>query len=185
MKSIDPSDISLTGELRSAPFIPNFRVVLVEPEIPQNTGNVGRTCVGSCSELHLVGKMGFQITDRNLKRAGLDYWPNLSWKHHSNWNDWKSSIENPERVFCFSSKATRPYWSVDFRQGDWLVFGKETAGLGEEILRQNQERALQIPILGPVRSFNVATAAAMVVFEGLRQLSTRGELQKDPRMNHT
>lgn len=182
MKLSDSSDPILRGRLREAPFKPNFRVVLVEPEIPQNTGNVGRTCVGTCSELHLVGKMGFDITDKNLKRAGLDYWPNLSWRHHLTEDEWVSGIDNPDRVFYFSTKATKTLWDVDFRQGDWFVFGKESQGLREEVLRQNMDRALRIPIRGPVRSFNVATAAALVVFEGMRQLDKRGELLKDPRL---
>lgn len=174
----------LKGRLLEPPFVPNFRVVLVEPEIPQNTGNLGRTCVGSCSELHLVGPMGFKITDTQLKRAGLDYWPHLSWCTYDSFDkltdDWNRQIAGSNRVFYFSSKATKPYWEADFRQGDWLVFGKETKGLSEEVLRQNQDRVFQIPIYGPVRSYNVATAAAMVIFEGMRQLTEKGQAQRYP-----
>lgn len=168
------------GRLLEPPFVPNFRVVLVEPEIPQNTGNLGRTCVGSCSELHLVGPLGFKITDTQLKRAGLDYWPHLSWCTHDSTQEWNRQIAGSNRVFYFSSKAKKPYWEADFRQGDWLVFGKETKGLDEEVLRQNQDRVFQIPIYGPVRSYNVATAAAMVIFEGMRQLTEKGQAQRYP-----
>ena len=153
---------------------PLFHVVLVEPDIPQNTGNIGRTCVGTRSELHLVGKLGFEITDRNLKRAGLDYWQHLTWTHHKTMVDWQSQIVDPKRVFYFSTKATKSYFEVDYQIGDSLVFGKETKGLDEEILRQNADRVLQIPILGPIRSLNVATAATVVLYEAIRQLQIKG-----------
>lgn len=153
---------------------PLFHVVLIEPDIPQNTGNIGRTCVGTRSELHLVGKLGFEITDRNLKRAGLDYWQHLTWTHHQTMGEWQSQISNPQRVFYFSTKATQTYFDVEYQIGDNLVFGKETRGLDEDILRQNPDRILQIPILGPIRSLNVATAATVVLYEAIRQLKRKG-----------
>src|SRR5690606_28094805 len=103
----------------------NFKVALIEPEIPTNTGNIGRTCVGSYCELHLVGRLGFEISDRRLKRAGLDYWPRLNWCHHKSWDDWWAQVTDPTRVFFFSKKATRDYTDIEFQPGDWLVFGKE------------------------------------------------------------
>lgn len=151
-----------------------FQVVLIEPEIPQNTGNIGRTCVGTRSELHLVGKLGFDITDRNLKRAGLDYWQHLTWIHHPTLEDWQAQVQNPRRVFYFSTKAKKTYYEVDYQVGDCLVFGKETKGLDEDILRQNPDQTLLIPLLGPIRSLNVATATTVVLYEAIRQLKTRG-----------
>ena len=146
-----------------------FNVVLIEPEIPQNTGNVGRTCVGTRSRLHLVGEMGFAITDRNLKRAGLDYWPHLWWQRYQSIADWQSHVPDLGRVFYFSTKAERTLYDVNFKTGDWLVFGKETKGLDPELLRRNSAQSVTIPQLGPVRSLNVATAVAIALYEGLRQ----------------
>lgn len=147
-----------------------FRIVLVEPEIPQNTGNIGRTCVAARSELHLIEPLGFEINDRNLKRAGLDYWPHLTWHQHKTFADWWSKVEDPSRVFYLSTKAAKLYTEVSFRKGDWLVFGKETKGLDPELVRRNAEQALRIPLLGPTRSLNLASSVAIVTFEGIRQL---------------
>jgi tRNA (cytidine/uridine-2'-O-)-methyltransferase len=146
-----------------------FRVVLIEPEIPANTGNIGRTCVGLNAELHLVGKLGFIITDKRLRRAGLDYWPHLNFSHHNNWEKWWEKIEDPARVFFFSTKAEKTYFEHRFQPGDWLVFGKETSGLGPEIIARYRESLLKIPMTGPIRSLNLATTVAVVLFEGLRQ----------------
>ncbi len=151
---------------------PNFRIVLVEPEIPQNTGNIGRTCVATASELHLVGKLGFEINDKNLKRAGLDYWQHLTWHHHETFQDWLLYVEDQSRVFYYSAFATKNYTNVEYQKGDWLVFGKETKGLDPEILNRNQEKSLVIPLLGPARGLNLATAVAVVAYEGVRQLHT-------------
>lgn len=158
---------------------PLFHVALVEPEIPQNTGNIGRTCVGTRSDLHLVGPLGFKITDKNLKRAGLDYWQHLRWKHHETRESWKAEIRDPRRMFYFSAKGTRHYYDVQFQKGDWLVFGKETKGLPDDLLQQNEDQTLLIPILGPVRGYNVSTAVAIVAFEFLRQLREKGEMPED------
>jgi tRNA (cytidine/uridine-2'-O-)-methyltransferase len=152
---------------------PNFNVVLFEPEIPQNTGNIGRTCVGTQSHLHLIEPLGFAITDKNLKRSGLDYWPDLSWSQHPNMESWSHSLVNKDRVFYFSKKANISYFDVDFQKGDSFVFGRETKGLPEEMLKQNDAQALQIPLYGPIRSLNLATAVAIVLYEGLRQIRSR------------
>ncbi len=103
-----------------------FHIVLVEPEIGANTGNIGRTCVSLDAKLHLVGKLGFEISDRQLKRAGLDYWPHLDFVHHPTWDDWWNTVPDPSRVFFFSTKARVSLYETEFRPGDWLVFGKET-----------------------------------------------------------
>ncbi|HEX4923543.1 MAG TPA: tRNA (cytidine(34)-2'-O)-methyltransferase [Bdellovibrionales bacterium] len=147
-----------------------FNIVLIEPEIPNNTGNIGRTCVGTNSRLHLVGKLGFEISDRYLKRAGLDYWKDVDWVHHKTWDDWWALVKDPARVFYFSTKARKSYFDVDFRYGDWFVFGKETKGLDEDLLRKNDAQALTIPQFGPIRSLNVANAVSIVVYEAIRQL---------------
>jgi tRNA (cytidine/uridine-2'-O-)-methyltransferase len=147
----------------------NFRIVLVEPEIPQNTGNIGRTCVGTGAELHLIEPFGFEITDKNLKRAGLDYWQYLHWFKYPNFEAWKQTVPNMERVFFFSTKATKSYFDVKYEPGDYLVFGRETRGLSAEIIEAYPEQLVKIPQYGPVRSLNVATAAAIALYEGLRQ----------------
>ncbi len=149
----------------------HFHVVLVEPEIPQNTGNIGRTCVGTWCTLHLVGKLGFAITDRNLKRSGLDYWPNLDWIHHPTWDDWWKSVDDPSRLHFFETKHERSIYQVQFKAGDWLVFGKETVGFDQWILEKFSDQMVTIPVFGKIRSLNLATAVAVAVYEGLRQLN--------------
>lgn len=149
---------------------PHFKIVLVEPEIPQNTGNIGRTCVAANCELHLVGDLGFEINDAQLKRAGLDYWPHLKWYRHAKYEDWWSQVEDPSRVFFTSAFAKKCYTDVKFQKGDWLVFGKETKGLDPSILKKFPEQSLLIPLLGPARGLNLATAVAVVAYEGVRQL---------------
>ncbi len=148
-----------------------FRVVLVEPEIPQNTGNIGRTCVGTNCELHLIQPMSFEINDTNLKRAGLDYWQHLTWKVHKSYQDWFSQVEDPSRVFYFTTKVPKTYYEIKFQKGDWLVFGKETKGLPPEIINAHPNQAVTIPQPGNVRSLNLATAVAISVYEGYRQIS--------------
>lgn len=150
----------------------NFNVVLVEPEIPNNTGNIGRTCVGTWSRLHLVGQLGFEINDKQLRRAGLDYWPSLDFTHHATWHDWWEQVTDPSRVFFFSTKATTSLYDISLREGDWLVFGKETKGLSPDILEKFPDQAVTIPMPGPIRSLNLATSAAIAVFEGLRQIGS-------------
>jgi len=153
-----------------------FHVGLVEPEIPQNTGNIGRTCVATATDLHLIGQLGFNITDANLKRAGLDYWEHLNWKHHDSIEEWQQNLGDRKRVFYFSAKADRVYTEIEYRKGDWFVFGKETKGLPEDLMQSNKEQILLIPLLGPARGLNVATAVAVVLYEGIRQLQSRNEL---------
>ncbi len=150
-----------------------FHVVLVEPEIPQNTGNIGRTCVATRAHLHLIEPMSFEISDRTLKRAGLDYWPHLEWTRHPNFQAWNESVQNPERVFYFTTKAKKLYTEVDYREGDVLVFGKETKGLPPEIIQRNEDRAVKIPLLGPARSLNLATSVAIASYELVRQLKAQ------------
>lgn len=126
--------------------------------------------MASQCELHLVGKLGFEISDRTLKRAGLDYWEHLKWFHHANFEDWMSKVKDPQRVFYFTTKVKTLYTGVQYQRGDWLVFGKETKGLDPELIRRNADQAVKIPLLGPARSLNLSTAVAIAAFEGVRQL---------------
>jgi len=146
-----------------------FNIVLIEPQIPNNTGNIGRTCVATKSRLHLVEPMGFEITDTRVKRAGLDYWPNLEWKLYNNFDEWYASVENKKRIFFFSAKADVSIYSKKLQRGDWLVFGKEAEGLNAEITSRFTQQMVKIPFPGKVRSFNLSNAVAMVLGEGIRQ----------------
>ncbi|MCL6612776.1 MAG: tRNA (uridine(34)/cytosine(34)/5-carboxymethylaminomethyluridine(34)-2'-O)-methyltransferase TrmL [Peptococcaceae bacterium] len=145
-----------------------MRVVLVEPEIPANTGNIARTCAVTGAELHLVRPLGFSIDDRHLKRAGLDYWHLVKVYLH---DSFRSLLEDyPEgRFFYFSTRGRRLYTEFRYRQDDFLVFGKETAGLPDHILEGNEEYTLRIPMLPGLRSINLSNSVAVVVFEALRQ----------------
>ncbi len=141
----------------------------MEPEIPQNTGNVGRTCVATQAELHLIKPFGFELSDKNLKRAGLDYWQHLKWYTYESFAEWEQQVESRERVFYFTTKTQKAYFTQTFQNGDWLVFGKETKGLAPDILQRNANQLLTIPQYGEVRSLNLATAVAIAVYEGIRQ----------------
>ena len=144
-----------------------FNVVLVEPEIPPNTGNVGRLCLATRSALHLVGPLGFSIDDRQLKRAGLDYWDEVDVREWSNLDQLRRA-NALARFFYLTTKATQPYFEVSFRPKDFLVFGRETKGLPERVLQENRESCITIPMHG-TRSLNLATAVAIVLFEAVRQ----------------
>lgn len=146
-----------------------LNIVLVEPEIPNNTGNIGRLCVGTQNRLHLIHPFGFQITDKNLKRSGLDYWVHLDWKEYQNIEDWIAQIPDVSRVFLFSSHAEKTYLENQFHDGDWLVFGKESTGLSQAML-QRFDNHLTIPISPLVRSYNLANAVAFAIGEANRQL---------------
>ncbi|HOP39720.1 MAG TPA: tRNA (cytidine(34)-2'-O)-methyltransferase [Geobacteraceae bacterium] len=145
-----------------------FNIVLVEPEIPPNTGNIARLCGATRSILHLVGKLGFSTDDKTLKRAGLDYWKEVDIRYWATLDELKSAFPKG-RYFYTSKKACRSYVDVKFEEGDFLVFGKETAGLPEDLLRCNPDTAIRIPIFGKVRSINLATATGIVLYEALRQ----------------
>ena len=147
-----------------------LNIVLIEPEIPNNTGNIGRLCVGTGSRLHLVHPFGFKITDTNLKRAGMDYWVHLDWNQYDNVDKWIAVIPDLSRVFLFSSNAEKSYYENEFRDGDWLVFGKESVGLSAEVLSKF-ENHLTIPISPLARSYNLANSVAFAVGEAKRQIS--------------
>ena len=147
-----------------------LNIVLVEPEIPNNTGNIGRLCVGTESRLHLIHPFGFVINDKNLKRSGLDYWVHLDVTEYSDIEEWVKVIPDPSRVFLMSSHAEKSYLENDFQDGDWLVFGKESVGLSKEIL-DRFDNHLTIPMSKLIRSFNIANSVAFVVGEAKRQIN--------------
>jgi tRNA (cytidine/uridine-2'-O-)-methyltransferase len=144
-------------------------VALVEPEIPPNTGNIARLCAATNTPLHIVGVTGFRMDDRALRRAGLDYWPEVNLTRHRNLDGLYESVPGARFVYL-TTKADRIYTDWSFQPDDCLVFGRETRGLPEELLRANWENTLRIPMLNPnIRSLNLATAAGIVLFEALRQ----------------
>lgn len=149
-----------------------LNIVLVEPEIPNNTGNIGRLCVGTESRLHLIHPLGFLIDDKNLKRSGLDYWVHLDVTEYANVNEWINVIPDKSRVFLMSSHAQKSYLEIDFQDGDWLVFGKESVGLSKEVLDQFDHH-LKIPMSNLIRSFNIANSVAFVVGEAKRQINLK------------
>ncbi|HZI59417.1 MAG TPA: tRNA (cytidine(34)-2'-O)-methyltransferase [Pyrinomonadaceae bacterium] len=144
-------------------------VALVEPEIPPNTGNIARLCAATNTPLHIVGVTGFRMDDRALRRAGLDYWPEVKLTRHRNLDALYASLAGARFVYL-TTKADRSYTDWSFQSDDCLVFGRETRGLPEDLLRSNWENCLRIPILNPnIRSLNLATATGIVLFEALRQ----------------
>ena len=144
-----------------------LNIVMVEPEIPQNTGNVARTCAATGARLHLVGPMGFRIDDKKLKRAGLDYWHLLDITYYDNLEDFFS--KNSGEFFFFTTKALHTYTEVKYPDNAYLFFGKETKGLPEELLLKNRERCVRIPMVSDARSLNLSNSVCVGVYEVLRQ----------------
>lgn len=184
-----------------------MNIVLFEPQIPQNTGNIARTCVGTNSTLHLVGRLGFSLSDRYLRRAGLDYWKNLDLKVHKDWDtflafclktrdcfvpsgtapflrrneDGDASCHSRTggnlALFFFEKDAQKDLWEAKFQPGSYLIFGSETTGFSQEILQNYHEHFYKIPMTGPIRSLNLSSAVAVALYESLRQTSI---LKTDP-----
>jgi tRNA (cytidine/uridine-2'-O-)-methyltransferase len=152
--------------------------VLVEPEIPNNTGNIGRTCVATGCALHLVHPLGFDVSERACRRAGLDYWPRLDVRHHDSWPGYLAS-ERPGAFWLLTTKARRSVFDISFSRGDALVFGKETAGLDGSILAAHADRCITLPMTPDERSLNLATVVCATVYEGVRQFISRGEVKLD------
>lgn len=142
-------------------------IVMVEPEIPQNTGNVARTCAATGARLHLVGPMGFKIDDKKLKRAGLDYWQYLDITYYDNLDDFFS--KNQGEFYYFTTKARHTHTDISYPDNCYLLFGKETKGLPEELLLKNPERCVRIPMINDARSLNLSNSVAIGVYEVLRQ----------------
>lgn len=147
-----------------------FNIVLIEPEIPNNTGNIGRLALGTGSTLHLVKPFGFELTDKRLKRAGLDYWQHLNVIMYENVDAFFKENQNKKMIF-FSTAATKNHWEIDFEDEMFLVFGKESVGLPKSLLKNNMENAVKIPLYSEhIRSLNLANAVAISIYEGLRQI---------------
>lgn len=155
-----------------------FNIVLVEPEIPQNTGNIARTCAATGSKLHIVKPMGFEIDDKKLKRAGLDYWHLLGVQYYENLGEFLA-MHGDKRLFLASTKAPRRHSDVTYQDGDFLVFGKETKGLPEDFIRKRLDFAVRIPMIEEARSLNLSNSVAVMVYEAFKQtnyenLKTKG-----------
>ena len=154
-----------------------MRVVLVEPEIPPNTGNVARLCAATNTELHLIEPFGFRLDDKELKRAGMDYWHQVRWLRWKDWTAFRASLAGDARLWFVESNGPRHYAEAAYAADDYLVFGRETAGLPKTLLEENRERWLRIPMFNAdSRSLNLSNCVALVLFEALRQQGFPGEL---------
>ena len=159
-----------------------YNIVLLEPEIPANTGNIGRSCVATGSMLHLIRPLGFSLDEKEVRRAGLDYWPRLRYRVYENFAEFLE--QNPEgSKYFLTTKARRRYCDAAFTDGDYLIFGKETAGIPEEILLEHEASCLRIPMVPDNRSLNLSNSVAIVLYEALRQrdfpgLESRGALHR-------
>ena len=150
---------------------PPLHVVLVEPLIPQNTGSVGRLCLATGARLHLVEPLGFDLDEKRVRRAGLDYWKDVDLHVHASWEACRAAIGGAsDHWYYFSSHATVAHDEASYERGDVVVFGKETGGLGAGLLGENEAQARTIPLFGPVRSLNLSTSVGIVVYEALRQM---------------
>ncbi len=159
-----------------------FNIVLYEPEIPANTGNIGRTCVATGTRLHLIEPLGFRLGEKELRRAGMDYWKDLDVTTYADYEDFL--VRNPGAViYMATTKGPNVYTEVRYEPDSYLMFGKESAGIPEEILRENKERAIRIPMNPQIRSLNLSNSAAIVLYEALRQhdfvhMQLQGKLTK-------
>ena len=159
-----------------------LNIVLFEPEIPANTGNIGRTCVATGTRLHLIEPLGFSVSEKALKRAGMDYWPHLDVTTYLDFDDFLA--KNPgAKIYMATTKARQVYTDVHYEPDCYIMFGKESAGIPEEILLENQERAVRIPMIGDIRSLNLANSVSIVLYEALRQnrfgeLNPAGQLHR-------
>jgi len=161
-----------------APTEPLLHVVLHEPEIPPNTGTIGRMCVGFGLRLHLIQPLGFDLDEKALRRAGLDYWPRLDWRLHDDWAAYEASTPGARR-WWFTTRAGASVFETEFQSGDHLVFGKETVGLPASIVAQAGDRARRIPLRTGERSLNLACAASIACAEAIRRCLVRGEAEID------
>ena len=158
-----------------------MNIVLLEPEIPANTGNIGRTCVATGTSLHLIEPLGFRLDEKSIKRAGMDYWPKLDVKRYINYREFLEQ-NSPKRVFMATTKAHKLYTEVKFDPDDYIMFGKESAGIPEELLVDNEEYCIRIPMLTDIRSLNLANSVSIVLYEALRQQGFAG-LQQDGELH--
>jgi tRNA (cytidine/uridine-2'-O-)-methyltransferase len=159
-----------------------MHIVLVEPEIPQNTGNIARTCAATGAQLHLIKPLGFSLEDKYLKRAGLDYWFLMKYTVYESWQDFLEKNEGANLYFA-TTKAPRDYASVSYEENDYLVFGKETKGLDEQLLKDNYAKCIRIPMRKEARSLNLSNSVAVVLYEALRQQEFKG-LEDAGKLHH-
>ncbi len=145
-----------------------MHIVLHQPEIPSNTGNIGRTCVATGSSLHLIEPLGFHLSEKEIKRAGMDYWEHLDVTRYMNYTEFKEKHPGA-KIWMATTKAKKSYTEVSFSPDDFIMFGKESAGIPEEILIENEENCIRIPMLPEIRSLNLANSVAIVLYEALRQ----------------
>lgn len=160
-----------------------MNIVLLEPEIPMNTGNIGRTCVATGTRLHIIKPLGFDVSDKALKRSGLDYWKDIDVTYYENFEHFLEINKNA-KIFMATTKAKKTYADVTYSEDDFIMFGKESAGIPEEILLKFKETCIRIPMLSEYRSLNLSNAAAIILFEALRQnnfnnLLTKGQLHRN------
>lgn len=155
----------------------HLNIVLVEPEIPQNTGNIVRTCAAIGASLHLIRPLGFSVEDKYLKRAGLDYWDEVDIQYYDSFNQLKEKFPG-DTFYYATTKAVNTYADIRYRENDFLVFGKETAGLPEQLLKENKEYCIRIPMQDSIRSLNLSNSAAVIAYEALRQCRFGGLLEK-------
>jgi tRNA (cytidine/uridine-2'-O-)-methyltransferase len=153
-----------------------MHIVLVEPEIPPNTGNVARLCAATKTTLHLIEPFGFKLEDKDLKRAGMDYWQHVEWHRWKNWEAFQRTLAPGARLWFVESGGSKLYSEARYAIDDYLVFGRETAGLPRRLLEENRERWLRIPMFNPqARSLNLSNCVALILFEALRQQGFKGE----------
>ncbi len=148
-----------------------LHIVLFNPEIPQNTGNIGRLCAITDTRLHLIHPLGFNITDKQIRRSGMDYWHSLDLHHHDDWKAFQASPHKPKRLWLFTTRAEKAYWDAEYADGDGLVFGNEGHGAPDWLHQEIGENRITIPQANPeLRSLNLSTAAGIATYEALRQL---------------
>ncbi len=146
-----------------------MNIVLLEPEIPANTGNIGRTCVAAGARLHLIEPLGFHLDEKSIKRAGLDYWPKLDVSRYVSYREFLD-MNRPKRIFMATTKAERSYTDVAYEADDYIMFGKESAGIPEDMLVENEEHCIRIPMFSDIRSLNLSNSVAIILYEAMRQL---------------
>lgn len=156
-----------------------MNIVLINPDIPGNTGNIGRTCVGTKNSLHLVGKLGFSLDDKHLKRSGLDYWKNLDLKVHKDWNSFLENVPKNSHLLFFEKDAEREFWDAKYAEDSCLIFGSETKGFPAQIIEQYKENFYKIPMTGPIRSLNLSSSVAVVVYEAIRQIKSQKKSHRE------
>ncbi len=165
-----------------------MHIILHQPEIPANTGNIGRTCVATGTSLHLIEPLGFRLDEKSIKRAGMDYWEHLDVTRYMNYQEFKQ-MHPQAKIWMATTKAKRVYTEVSYSPDDYIMFGKESGGIPEEILVENEETCIRIPMLEQIRSLNLSNSVAIVLYEALRQnhfrdMQTEGELHRLQWTNH-